>query len=201
MYLKLPRVTVRVTFLFAAALALAANTGRAEAVGTVFVSALLHECAHLALLLSYGEKDLTLLLLPGGARIENAALQALPYRKLLVCALAGPAVNLLLAGALYLCFLRSHGAFFLQAAEVNLLLGGCNLLPVSFLDGGRALESLVCLKRKSPVPLRVRRLTDICTVLLLAAASVRLWLTGRDAVFFGLFAAYCGVMVCRREKR
>ena len=197
MYFKLPGVKVRVTVLFAAALALALDAGRAADVGTVFVSALLHECAHLALLLSYGEKDLTLLLLPGGARIENASLGALSYPRLLVCALAGPAVNLLLAGALFLCAGRSGGAFFTRGARVNLLLGACNLLPLSFLDGGRALDCLLCIKRKSPVPEGVRRLTDLVTALGLAAVAFGLWLTGRDAVFFGLFALYCAVRAIR----
>ena len=197
MYFKLPGVRIKVTFLFAAALALALDAGRAAAVGTVFFSALLHECAHLALLLSYGEKDLTLLLLPGGARIENASLQLLPYKKLLVCALAGPAVNLLLAGALFLCAGRSGDAFFARAARVNLLLGGCNLLPVSFLDGGRALHAFLALKSKNPVPEGVRKVTDLAAVAALAAAAVFLWLTGRDALFFALFAGYCAVRVVR----
>ena len=197
MYLKLPGVTVRVTFLFAAALALAAHAGRADALGILFVSALLHEGAHLALLLSYGEKDLTLLLLPGGARIENAVPEALSYQKTLACALAGPAVNLLLAGALFLCAGRKGGALFPQAARVNLLLGACNLLPLSFLDGGRALDSLLCLKRKSPVPGRVRKLTDLLLVCGLGAGAAGLWLTGRDAAFLALFAAYCAVRAVR----
>lgn len=197
MYLKLPRVTVYITFLFAAALALAVNVGRAGAVGVLFVSALLHECAHLALLISYGETDLTLTLRPGGASIENASLSALPYKKLLVCALAGPAVNLLLAAALFCCEKCFPGPFFGQAARVNLLLGGLNLLPLSFLDGGRALDCVFALKRKSPVPFRARRLADIALVLLLAAACLWLRLTGRDALFLALFTAYCAVSMLR----
>ena len=197
MYLKLPGVKIHVTFLFAAALALAINAGRAEAVGTVFASALLHECAHLALLLSYGEKNLTLTLRPGGASIENASLSALPYQKLLVCALAGPAVNLTLAGLFFVCGQRFHGEFFGQAARVNLLLGGFNLLPLSFLDGGRALDCILCLKRKSPVPGGVRRGIDVLVVSLLAAASVYLLFTGRDALFLLLFTAYCAAGIVR----
>ena len=197
MYLKLPRVKIHVTFLFAAMLALAVNTGRAEAVGAVFVSALLHECAHLALLLSYGAKGLTLTLLPGGARIENAALQTLSYPRQLACALAGPAVNLMLAGLLSICAARFGEELFSQAARVNWLLGGFNLLPLSFLDGGRALDCILCLKRKSPVPGGVRRGIDIFVVALLAAAAVYFLFTGRDALFLLLFTAYCAAGVIR----
>ncbi len=197
MYLKLPRVKIHVTFLFAAVLALAVNAGRAQAVGAVFVSALLHECAHLALLLSYGAKGLTLTLLPGGARIENAALQTLSYPRQLACALAGPAVNLTLAGALSVCAAHFGAEPFFQAARVNWLLGGFNLLPLSFLDGGRALDCALCLKRKSPVPGGVRRGIDIFVVALLAAATVYLLFTGRDALFLLLFTAYCAAGVVR----
>ncbi len=197
MYFKLPRVKIHVTFLFAAVLALAVNAGRAQAVGTVFVSALLHECAHLALLLSYGAKNLTLTLLPGGARIENAALQALSYPRQLACVLAGPAVNLTLACVLSFCAVRFGGDLFPQAARVNWLLGGFNLLPLSFLDGGRALDCILCLKRKSPVPGRVRRGVDIALVSLLAAVSLYFLFTGRDALFLLLFTAYCAAGVVR----
>ena len=176
------------------------NAGRAGAVGVLFVSALLHECAHLALLISYGETDLTLTLRPGGASIENAALSAMPYKKLLVCALAGPAVNLLLAAALFCCERRCPGPFFGQAARVNLLLGGLNLLPLSFLDGGRALDCVLALKRKSPVPDWARRLADFIIVLLLAAACLRLRRTGRDALYLALFTAYCGLAATRKSQ-
>ena len=195
LYLKLPGVRVHVTFLFAAALALAVNAGRARAVGTVFVSALLHECAHLAFLLSYGARGLTLTLHPGGARIGGAALSALPYPKLLACVLAGPAVNLLLAGALVLC---GRGAF-LYAARVNLMLGAGNLLPLSFLDGGRALDCVLALAQKSPVPGAARGVVDMICVCAMLFACVIGTAKGADTLFLWLFTAYCGFAAVSRR--
>ncbi len=191
MYLKLPGVRVRVTFLFAAFMALALHSGRALPFGTVFFSALLHECAHLAFLLSYGCRGLTLTLLPGGAGLGGAALSRLSYRHTLVCALAGPAVNLLLAAALFLCARAFPKPALAYAARVNLALGCGNLLPLSFLDGGRALAAFFALKIKSPVPFAGTDKIDLAVSVLLCALTAALYIAGQKPLFLLLFTAYC----------
>ncbi|OUN85693.1 hypothetical protein B5G03_09385 [Gemmiger sp. An50] len=73
---------------------------------------------------------------PGGIGLCLGSAQLSP-RQEGVLAAAGPAVNLIVAGAAYLWMQRSAsywGWFFLGT---NLLVGGFNLLPVGPLDGKR----------------------------------------------------------------
>ena len=193
MYLRLGSVRVHVTFLFAAAAAYIANTGRGEEIVIVFVSALLHECAHAVFLLSYGCRELTLELNPGGAKLRGAGLELLGAKQTLCAALAGPALNLLLAGALAVCRRLRPSPVFDEGCGVNLLLGGVNLLPLSFLDGGRALDCLLLLFSKQPPHPSRRRALDLLLLAALALFSAALLLCRRDAFFMLLFTAYCAV--------
>ena len=101
------------------------------------ISCALHELGHLW--------ALKLLRVPvKGIRITAVGAEImmdgeLSYWGELFAALAGPAVNLLLAAAL--CRLPGGG----MAAGLNLVLACFNLLPVRGLDGGRALQCLLSL--------------------------------------------------------
>lgn len=191
MYLKLPGVRVHVSFLFTAFLALILRTGGGRDVAVVFASALAHETAHLVCLLACGCRDLTLTLLPGGARIGGAGFGALPYKRAILCVLAGPAVNLALAGALFLCRGVWDAALPQRAAEVNLALGLGNLLPLSFLDGGRALLAALDAKRNAPVSAEAVGAADIVVLILLSCGTAVLTVLGADTSFLMLFTAYC----------
>jgi len=118
---------------------------------TTFGCVLLHELGHSLVARAFGlhVEDITLWPLGGMARMseipENARIEAL-------IAIAGPAVNFLLAGAglLALTFtyvlgsLSEGGQSFLQFFVVaNLLQGGFNLLPAFPMDGGRLLRALL----------------------------------------------------------
>lgn len=97
---------------------------------------LLHESGHIIAWVAFTRTLPVLELSPGGIGlcIGNARLSACKEG---ILAAAGPAVNLLAAGAAYLCMLQEAsywGWFFLGT---NLLVGGFNLLPVGPLDGKR----------------------------------------------------------------
>lgn len=121
---------------FAATLALALLAGAGEVLPLVGLSALCHELGHLGALRLAGAEVERFRLSAFGAEIQ-ADTRYLPYPKEILCTLAGPVVNLLLA----LVFSRVAGDYVLAGA--NLLLGVFNLLPIPSLDGGRALYLLV----------------------------------------------------------
>ena len=121
---------------FAAMVLLALLAGAGGVLPLVLLSALCHELGHLAALRLAGTEVELLRLTAFGAEIR-ADTRYLPYPKEILCTLAGPAVNLVLA----LVFARIAGDYVLAGA--NLLLGVFNLLPVPSLDGGRALFLLV----------------------------------------------------------
>lgn len=120
---------------FAALIVLAVLAGAGPVLPVVLASALGHELGHLAALRLAGARVTQIRLTAFGAEI-SADTRRLSYPKEILCTLAGPAVNLLLA----LFFARVTGNFGIAGA--NLLLGCFNLLPIPALDGGRTLHLL-----------------------------------------------------------
>jgi len=96
-------------------------------------AASLHELGHLAAIRAAGGRVKRLRLSAVGAELRLDG--TLGYGAELLCALAGPAVNLLLA----FVAARIGATMF---AGMSLVLGLFNLLPIGTLDGGRILRCL-----------------------------------------------------------
>ena len=107
-------------------------------------AAAFHECGHLLALCALRDAPQTFHVGVFGMRIERAATTRLSYAQETAVYAAGPAANLLLAGALLpLCGKLPR---LRRAVRVNLLLAGFNLLPILPLDGGGILYSALCLR-------------------------------------------------------
>lgn len=132
------------------------------------ISCILHELGHLCALhiLKIDVKYIRITAV--GAEICVA--DSMSYQGELIAALAGPCVNLLLAGGL--C--RLPGGAML--AGMNLVLACFNLLPVGRLDGGRALRCLLAIVLE---PEWGERLSALCSWLAtLGICGLSLWLAG-----------------------
>jgi len=116
---------------------------RSGVFGAAVLAMLLHELGHWWAIHALDGRVAALRLTWAGAEMRLSAARPLPPRKLLLCCLAGPGTNLLLW--LFCVLLARHGVgerLYLFAG-INLGLALFNLLPVRWLDGGRALESLL----------------------------------------------------------
>lgn len=119
---------------------------------TLFACIVMHEMGHALAARNYGIQTRDITLWPIGG---VASLESMPEKPLheIVVALAGPLVNVVIAGLIWLwlsaydalpdmsMILQGEGSFLFHLMVVNLVLALFNLLPAFPMDGGRVLRA------------------------------------------------------------
>ena len=129
---------------------------RLSLIVSFFICVVLHELGHSLTAQRFGVRVPRILLLPIGGMAEFDRIPRKPSQELLIT-IAGPAVNFLLAGVLFLIVgsevdqnagaPRYSFAFLLdQLWAANVFMGAFNLLPVFPMDGGRIFRAFLAMK-------------------------------------------------------
>ena len=123
---------------------------------TLFACVTLHELGHAAAARHFGVRVPRILLLPIGGMAEMESIPRRPREEIII-ALAGPAVNYLITGLLFI-FVRfpdnwmplDFSFSFMELGRhlilVNLIMGVFNLLPAFPMDGGRVFRAMLAIK-------------------------------------------------------
>lgn len=130
----------------------------------IFVCVVLHELGHALTARRFGIVTERILLMPIGGMAQMARIPQHAKQELLIT-LAGPAVNILLAGLFYGLSLMLTGNVLLWVHYlllINLAMALFNLLPAFPMDGGRILRALLAMRMPYLKATRIATLTGKC---------------------------------------
>ncbi len=145
----------------------------------VMLGCVCHELGHCLAVRALGGKISRLRLTFAGAELRLSSAGTFSHSQMMLVALAGPAVNLLLAVASMVLARHGAGGRLYLFAGVNLGLAAFNLLPAGWLDGGMLLRELLAWLGREEMG---ERLTGLCSAgaaaLLLGTGVMLLWRSG-----------------------
>ncbi|MBO4265346.1 MAG: site-2 protease family protein [Clostridia bacterium] len=157
----------------------------------IFLCAVLHECGHIAAALICGCKNMSMTFMPFGAKISFYG--TVSYKKEAFIMFFGAGANLIccFAALLMMRIFKTDLIFFFFS---SLILAAVNLLPVSALDGGKLLYSLLCDKFGLEKGYAVCRAAERIFFILCAAAFLVLLLLQGEFSHYSL--AFCIYIFC-----
>ena len=176
------------------------STGYVLYVGGLFLSVLLHELGHAWVSSQYGIRTLEIVMFPIGG-VSRLARRSKPGEELWI-AVAGPAVNLVLAVALYFVATSRSPILNLNGIDRatdenlatqlflgNLALAGFNLLPAFPMDGGRILRAVLARFRSETEATQIAALAGRMLAFSMALYAL---LSGQYLLVFAAFFVYLG---------
>lgn len=192
---------IKITIGFAAAVffAFVFNSDHADGYVISCVSAASHEIIHLLFLFICGVRNISVDILPGGIRIKSGEAQQLNYKKTILCTLCAPVFNLITAGICYIVNRKINNELLTEVAVINLVLGAVNLLPLSFLDGGRAFRCVISEKRDEDATEIITKRAEIICLALTGLPVIYLCFSGDINIVLLVFYVYC-IINCVSKK-
>lgn len=181
-----------VSFLFSAMITLMLAVDKTGYILPVLFAVTMHELGHLTVMRILDCSPLKVRLIP--AAIEITARFNCSRKKEISVALAGPAFNLLLFLSLFANYGLSGNEYSLVWALVNLSVCVYNMLPVTGLDGGTVLYSLISARKTPAAAALAMRIIGLSLSAAALFAGALLLLRGRFNPSFFIAALYFAVL-------
>ena len=183
MKFKLLGTEIYVSFLFVAIISLMLAFDKTGLALPTLISVAAHELGHLCDMWMLESTPKSIRLIPASVQITRDF--SYSYKNDILIALSGPAVNLLLFVVFYINYLtfRNSGVFYY--AMINLIVCFFNLLPVTGLDGGTVLFSLIA--KRGDVNRAMLTLRIITLILASATSFLAITLTLRGKLNISVY--------------
>lgn len=183
---------VYVSFLFMAVLTVMLATDKTGFMLPTLFAIIMHEAGHLFAMWVLDVAPKRIKLIPASVQITADITRR--YKTDIAVSLCGPLTNLLLFAVLYINFISFKNEAVLVYALINLIIGVFNLLPVTGLDGGTILFSMLAKRMDYN---RARCILRIITLILSATMlflGVMFTLRGKINVSIYILGLYFLVM-------
>lgn len=192
MRFKLLGTEIYISFLFAAVITLMLACDRTGLVLPTLFAVFVHEIGHLFAmwLLECGPKRIKLI--PTSVQITAPITKR--YRNDILIALFGPLVNLLFTLIFYMNFMLFKNELSFYYAGLNLIIGSFNSLPVSGLDGGTILYSVISKKSNPNRAAVIMKIITFSVASILIVTAIILTLKGTFNISLYIIGIYLFVM-------
>ena len=188
MRFKLLGTEFYISFLFSAVITAMLAFDRTGYALPLIFAVVMHEGGHLLAMWILDCSPKRVRLVPAAVEITTAF--GCPRKKEIAVALAGPAVNLVLFFTLWFNFLAYKNDPVLVCALINLLVFAFNMLPVTGLDGGTVLFSLLTCKRTPEKAVLIMRIINLSLAAAVLFAAVYLCFHGKVNISLFITALY-----------
>ena len=192
MKFKLFGTEIYISFLFGAVIAVMLATDRTGMALPSLFAVFMHEMGHLFCMWVQDSSPKSIKLIPASVQLNTGIGSS--YKKDIIVALCGPAVNFVLFFTLFINYLAFKNEPTLYYALRNLIIGGFNMLPVKGLDGGTVLFSILAIKLDLNRAMLIMRLVTLFIAAIALVTAITLTLRGKVNVSLYIIAIYLIVM-------
>lgn len=188
MKFKLLGSEIYISFLFVAVISLMLATDKTGLALPTLFAVSLHETGHLLAMWIIGTPPKSIRLIPASVQITRSISSR--YKNDIIVALSGPLVNFALFLTLYINYLIFDNEGILYYSLINLIVGLFNLLPVTGLDGGTVLFSLIAKKRDINRAMLTLKIISLCLGAVCLFLAITLTLRGKLNVSVYIISVY-----------
>lgn len=194
------KTKIKISFFFALAVCLFSLFDRSGIILLNLLAASLHESGHFFAMYICGEIPRELRISPFGMRIERSDGELLSFKNEIFVALAGPAVNILVAIAAFLCELIFHLPLAVFR-NINIIIGLFNLLACEPLDGAHALKYFLLRKFTYEKTEKIITISSVIFIFPVALAGFFVLVKSKYNFSLLLAAVYlCSFLIFKRKR-